>query len=115
MRVRESVVSITNIPEGSLITDKMVSVKRPSPVSAIPAKDMSKVQAERLLQRLKVTGKFCGRNSINQVPYFGHNGVACNDQAGQCCESRRISRLRSEDIGYRNALIGVWEYCGHAD
>ena len=41
---RESVVSEQNIPAGTVITEDMVWVKRPSPgTGAIPAKDLSKV------------------------------------------------------------------------
>lgn len=41
---RESVVSIRNIPRGTVITKEMVWVKRPSPgEGAIPAKDLDKV------------------------------------------------------------------------
>lgn len=41
---RESVVSIKNIPRGAIITEEMVSVKRPSPHGdAIPARELNSV------------------------------------------------------------------------
>lgn len=45
---RESVVSETAIPRGTVITDRMVWVKRPSPQKgAVPAKDLKKVIGRR--------------------------------------------------------------------
>ncbi len=52
---RESVVSLTDIPSGTIITDKMVSVKRPSPGDgAVPAKDLDKVIGKKTI--VDITG-----------------------------------------------------------
>jgi len=50
---RESVVTILDIPQGTLITDKMVSVKRPSPADgAIPAKSLGSVIGKKTTKKL---------------------------------------------------------------
>lgn len=51
---RESVVSVSDIPQGAVITKEMVWVKRPSPCEgAIPAKDLDKVIGRKAVVGIK--------------------------------------------------------------
>jgi len=51
---RESVVSIVDIPAGSVLTDAMVSVKRPSPgPGVVPAKELERILGRRAKVAIK--------------------------------------------------------------